>query len=30
MSARKLEVIANIFSINLNVLNNIRKAVSDI
>ncbi|MCP4523420.1 MAG: cell division protein FtsA [Candidatus Gracilibacteria bacterium] len=30
MSARKLEVEANIFSMNLNVLNNIRKAVSDI
>lgn len=30
MSARKLEVISNIFSMNLNVLNNIRKAVSDV
>lgn len=30
MSARKLEVVSNIFSMNLNVLNNIRKAVSDI
>ena len=30
MSSRKLEVIANIFSMNLNVLNNIKKAVSDI
>ncbi len=30
MSARKLEVIANIFSMNSNVLNNIKKAVSDI
>lgn len=30
MSARKLEVISNIFSMNLNVLNNIKKAVSDI
>ena len=30
MSARKLEVIARIFSINTNVLNNIRKAVSDV
>jgi cell division ATPase FtsA len=30
MSARKLEVEANIFSMNLNILNNIRKAVSDI
>lgn len=30
MSARKLEVIARIFSINSNVLNNIRKSVSDV
>lgn len=30
MSARKLEVTANIFSMNLNVLTNIRKAISDI
>lgn len=30
MNARKLEVEANIFSMNLNILNNIRKAVSDI
>ena len=30
MSARKLEVVSNIFSMNLNVLNNIRKAVGDI
>ena len=30
MSARKLEVIANIFSMNANVLGNIKKAVSDI
>ena len=30
MSARKLEVIARIFSINTNVLNNIRKSVSDV
>lgn len=30
MSARKLEVVANIFSMNLNVLNNIKKAVTDI
>lgn len=30
MSARKLEVVANIFSMNLNVLNNMRKAVWDI
>ena len=30
MSARKLEVISNIFSININVLNNIKKAVVDI
>ena len=30
MSARKLEVIANIFSMNLNVLSNIKKAISDI
>nr|MDD3720843.1 cell division protein FtsA [Candidatus Gracilibacteria bacterium] len=30
MSARKLEVVANIFSMNVNVLNNIRKAVADV
>ena len=30
MSARKLEVIANIFSMNNNVLGNIRKAVADV
>lgn len=30
MSARKLEVIANIFSMNVNVLNNIKKAVSEV
>lgn len=30
MSARKLEVVANIFSMNLNVLNNIKKAVGDV
>lgn len=30
MSARKLEVTANIFSMNLNVLTNIKKAISDI
>jgi cell division ATPase FtsA len=30
MAARKLEVVSNIFSMNLNVLNNIKKAVSDI
>ncbi len=30
MNARKLEVEANIFSMNLNILNNIKKAVSDI
>lgn len=30
MSARKLEVTSNIFSMNLNVLNNIRKAISDV
>lgn len=30
MSARKLEVVSNIFSMNLNVLNNIKKAVSGI
>ncbi len=30
MSARKLEVVSNIFSMSLNVLNNIKKAVSDI
>lgn len=30
MSARKLEVVSNIFSMNLNVLNNMKKAISDI
>ncbi len=30
MSARKLEVVANIFSVNTNVLNNIKRAVSDV
>lgn len=30
MSARKLEVIANIFSMNTNILNNIKKAISDV
>ncbi len=30
MSARKLEVVAKIFSINANVLNNIKKSVSDV
>jgi len=30
MAARKLEVVSNIFSMNLNVLNNIKKAVWDI
>ncbi|USN59279.1 MAG: hypothetical protein H6767_04330 [Candidatus Peribacteria bacterium] len=30
MSARKLEVVANIFSMNTNILNNIRKAVGDV
>jgi len=30
MSARKLEVVANMFSINVNVLHNIKKAISDI
>jgi cell division protein FtsA len=30
MSARKLEVVSNIFSMNSNVLNNIKKAVADI
>ena len=30
MSARKLEVVSNIFSMNLNVLNNIKKAIWDI
>lgn len=30
MSARKLEVVANIFSINTNILNNIKKAVTDV
>lgn len=30
MSARKLEVVANIFSMNSNILNNIKKAVADV
>ncbi|MDR3150818.1 MAG: hypothetical protein LBU14_04405 [Candidatus Peribacteria bacterium] len=30
MSARKLEVVVNIFSMNLNVLSNIKKAINDI
>ena len=30
MSARKLEVVANIFSMNKNILGNIRKAVADV
>ncbi|NDK08133.1 cell division protein FtsA [Candidatus Gracilibacteria bacterium] len=30
MSARKLEVVANIFSINVNMLNNIKKAIADV
>jgi len=30
MSARKLEVVAHIFSMNVNILNNIRKAVADV
>ncbi len=30
MSARKLEVVANIFSMNTNILNNIKKAISDV
>jgi len=30
MAARKLEVIANIFSMNVSVLNNIRKAIADV
>lgn len=30
MSARKLEVVAHIFSINKNILGNVRKAVSDV
>lgn len=30
MSARKLEVVVNIFSMNTNILNNIKKAVSDV
>lgn len=30
MSARKLEVIANIFSMNINILSNIKKAIADI
>jgi len=30
MSARKLEATAKIFSMNTNVLNNIRKAVGDV
>jgi hypothetical protein len=29
MAARKLEVEANIFSMNVNVLSNIKKAVTD-
>jgi cell division protein FtsA len=30
MSARKLEVIANIFSMNKNILGNMKKAVADV
>jgi cell division ATPase FtsA len=30
MSARKLEVVAHIFIMNSNVLNNIKKAVADV
>jgi cell division protein FtsA len=30
MSARKLEAVAHIFSMNLNVLSNIKKAVADV
>jgi len=30
MAARKLEVVANIFSMNKNILGNIRKAVADV
>jgi len=30
MAARKLEVVANIFSINVNMLNNIKKAIADV
>jgi cell division ATPase FtsA len=30
MSARKLEVRANIFSISTNVLNNIKKSIEDV
>jgi cell division protein FtsA len=30
MSARKMEVVANIFSMNKNILGNIRKAISDV
>lgn len=30
MSARKLEVVAHIFSMNINILNNIKKAVADV
>lgn len=30
MAARKLEVVANIFSINTNILNNIKKAIADV
>jgi len=30
MSARKLEVVTNIFSINTNILNNIKKGISDV
>ncbi len=30
MSARKLEVVANIFSINVNMLNNMKKAIADV
>jgi len=30
MAARKLEVISNIFTMSINVLNNIKKAITDI
>jgi cell division ATPase FtsA len=30
MSARKLEVVARIFSVNTSVVNNIKKSVSDV
>jgi cell division protein FtsA len=30
MAARKMEVIANVFSMNTNILNNIKKAIADV